>query len=409
MLKRVLKIFGTFIVSCIFMFYMWIIPVHAFGPASSPIYNGIDVSVYQGYIDYNAVKLSGIQIVYIKSSEGTTLIDPYFERNYSNAKSNGLYVGVYHYVRARTIEEARNEARFFVSLLSEKEIDCMPAMDFESFGNLTVNEINEIGIAFLKTVKELSGKDPVVYSNSYTAKYIFGGEITNYPLWVAQYQVNVPDSNGNWDTWAGWQYSDKGIIRGINGYVDRDYYTKEIFLSDKSPLPEVNPPDTNSSLNGTTTIIIQYGDTLIELAIKYNTTVSELVKLNNILNPNLIYAGNKLIVPIYNNESVDSSNSDSNIYIVRRGDTLWGIARKYNTTVDALVIANNIQNRNLIYIGQRIIIPSNINNKYILYKVRRGDTLWGIARKHNTTISHIVNLNNIKNPNLIYAGAILKI
>ena len=69
------------------------IPSFAFGPSSSAIYQGIDVSSWQGNIDFASVKNSGIEIVYIKSSEGSNYIDPYFERNYQNAKANGLKVG----------------------------------------------------------------------------------------------------------------------------------------------------------------------------------------------------------------------------------------------------------------------------------------------------------------------------
>ena len=101
---------------------MWIIPVHAFGPSTNEIYEGIDVSVYQGDIDYAKVKSAGIQVVYIKSSEGSNFVDPYFEKNYLNAKANGLYIGVYHYVRARTVEQAKIEAQFFVSLFSKTQI-----------------------------------------------------------------------------------------------------------------------------------------------------------------------------------------------------------------------------------------------------------------------------------------------
>ena len=85
----------------------------AFGPSSSTIYQGIDVSSWQGNINFAQVKNAGIDIVYIKSSEGVSYIDPYFERNYQNAKANGLKVGFYHYVTARTVEEARNQANFF--------------------------------------------------------------------------------------------------------------------------------------------------------------------------------------------------------------------------------------------------------------------------------------------------------
>ena len=72
------------------------VPCLAFGPSNDKIYQGIDVSSWQGNIDFSAVKNSGIEFVYIKSSEGTRYIDPYFEQNYQNAKANGLKVGFYH-------------------------------------------------------------------------------------------------------------------------------------------------------------------------------------------------------------------------------------------------------------------------------------------------------------------------
>ncbi len=399
-----------------FLNYMLPVSVFAFEPSNDEIYNGIDVSVYQGNIDYEKVKQAGIEVVYIKSSEGSNFVDPKFERNYTEARKNGLKIGFYHYVTARTEEEARRQAEFFVSTISGKVADCKLAMDFESFGNLTKKEINSIGLTFLRTLEELSKKEAVLYSNAYTASYIWEGEVTKYPLWIAQYGVESPQNNGTWNSWQGWQYSDMGEIAGINAYVDRDKYTKDIFLSDGSeiptpePTPEPEPePEPNPNPEPekpTKTIIIKWGDTLSELALKYNTTVQELVKLNNIANPNLIYAGAKLIVP--NNEP---ENSYTQIYVVKRGDTLSQIAQKFDTTVQIIAKDNNIKNVNLIYVGQRLKIQRSYIGDcgHILYTVRRGDTLWSIARRYNTTVANIVMLNRIKNPNLIYQGQMFRI
>lgn len=192
------------------------IKIYAFNPSSNVIYNGIDVSAWQNTIDFNKVVNDGVKIVYIKSSEGTTYIDPYFERNYQKAKENGLYIGVYHYVRAKNVNQAINEADFFASIIDGKEIDCKLAMDFESFGNLSKEEINSIALAFLERLKQRTKREVIVYSNTYTAKNIFSGEITKYPLWIAQYGVSMPSSNGNWNTWVGFQYTNQGSIKGIN-------------------------------------------------------------------------------------------------------------------------------------------------------------------------------------------------
>lgn len=85
--------------------------VCALSPESTPTYQGIDVSAWQGYINYEKVKQDGIEIVYIKATEGTWYVDNYLQYNYENAKKQGLKVGFYHFVRATNVEQARLEAR----------------------------------------------------------------------------------------------------------------------------------------------------------------------------------------------------------------------------------------------------------------------------------------------------------
>lgn len=410
-MKNIKKMIISFLVVVTMPMYILIAPVYAFGPSSSNIYDGIDVSGWQGNIDYSEVASSGIEIVYMKASEGTSFVDPYFNQNYTNAKANGLKVGFYHYLTARSNSEAVAQANFFVSTISGMIPDCRLAMDFESFGSLSTEEINEIGLTFMQTVESLSGKKMVIYSDTSNASNIFGGGLTNYPLWVAQYEVEEPTPNGNWDSWVGWQYTDAGEISGINGYVDRDRFTDGILLNENSEVPL--PDNTNKpSAGGTTTITIQRGQTLSGIALEYNTTVQILVELNNIANPNLIYAGSTLIVPS-GESSIDTdgnSTSGQTIYVVQRGDTLNKIAAEFGTTARAIAVENNIRNINLIYVGQRLIIPTNrYDLNHTLYKIQWGDTLWSISRRYGVPIATIVRLNRIQNPNLIYAGSTIRI
>lgn len=387
-----------------FQFYILVLPSCAFSPSGDTIYDGIDVSSWQGNIDFSQVKASGIEIVYIKSSEGFRSVDSYFEQNYINAKNAGLKVGFYHYVTARSVEDAVRQANFFVSTISGKNPDCKLAMDFESFGSLNREEINQIALTFMQTVQNASGKDVIIYSDEYNANNTFNSSLATYPLWVAQYEVSEPTLRNHWSNWAGWQYTDKGEIPGISSYVDRDKFTNEVFLSDTSEVPDV-PTENPDENEGYTTITIRYGDTLSELAIEYNTTVERLVELNNIANPNLIYAGATLIVP-----TSDPSDTTMQIYVVQYGDTLSQIALEYGTTVENLASINNIQNVNLIYVGQIIKIPSSsYDMSHSLYVVKRGDTLWGISRRFGVSIAQIVMLNRIANPNLIYPGNVLRI
>ena len=410
-MKNIRKMIISFLVVVTMPMYILIAPVYAFGPSSSNIYDGIDVSGWQGNIDYSEVASSGIEIVYMKASEGTSFVDPYFDQNYTNAKANGLKVGFYHYLTARSNSEAVAEANFFVSTISGMIPDCRLAMDFESFGNLSAEEINEIGLTFMQTVESLSGKEMVIYSDTSNASNIFGGGLTNYPLWVAQYEVEEPTPNGNWDSWVGWQYTDAGEISGINGYVDRDRFTDGILLNENSEVPL--PDNTNKpSAGGTTTITIQRGQTLSGIALEYNTTVQILVELNNIANPNLIYAGSTLILPSGETpiDTDGNSTSGQTIYVVQRGDTLNKIATEFGTTARSIAVENNIRNINLIYVGQRLIIPTNrYDLNHTLYKIQWGDTLWSISRRYGVPIATIVRLNRIQNPNLIYAGSTIRI
>ncbi len=389
-------------------------PCLAFGPSNSQIYQGIDVSSWQGNIDFSAVKNSGIEFVYIKSSEGTSYIDPYFEQNYQNAKANGLKVGFYHYVTARNTDQAREQANFFARVISNKSPDCRLAMDFESFGNLSINEINEISKVFLETLESITGSQVVIYSNAYDARSVFGSDLAQYPLWVANYGVNSPQPNGKWETWVGWQYTSTGRVNGISGYVDRNQFTEGILQSSSIIIPEPdNPsPEPEPETGGTITYTVQRGDTLSEIAERYGTTVSSIVSLNPIIkNPNLIYPGWQLTI-----RTSSSSGSSQTYYTVRSGDTLSKIAIRYNTSISSIVSLNpSIKNPNLIFPGQRLLI--NVNQDFggqntcgkILYTIKYGDTLSRLALTHHSTVQEIALLNNIANPNLIYAGEMIRI
>lgn len=280
-------------------------------------------------------------------------------------------------------------------------------MDFESFGNLTVEQVNNISLAFLQRLEELTNKKLVVYSDAYNARAVFKEEISSkYPLWIAEYEVENPSSDVNWNSWIGFQYADNGRINGIDGYVDRDKFTEDILLDSSGEIPPVVPP-VNPPINNEIVYIVKKGDTLSEIALWYDTTVSDLVKRNGIANPDLIYIGQKII--IRSNE--EQKNSQNGIYIVRSGDTLTQISLRFNTTVSMLVSLNNISNPNLIYIGQRLIVPTGGQNstQIITYRVRRGDNLYRIARRYGTSVQSIVRLNGIRNPNYLYIGQILRI
>lgn len=322
--------------------------IYALTPKDDLPYEGIDVSNWQKNINFTEVKNSGVQVVYIKASEGTTFKDPYLEQNYANAKSNGLKVGFYHYLTATSIDGARKQADFFTSVIAGKEYDCKLAMDYEEFFGEGKTEINEIALAFMQRVSQITGKDVIVYSNLNNIKNIFGDDVAlEGDLWLAYYSNpnNLINTKSGWDTYIGIQYTSTGRVPGIEGNVDMDRFSQEIFVSSGG---SGGPPENNSR---PIYYKIKWGDTLSGIAYRYGVSVQQLASWNNIRNQNLIYAGNTLV--IYANDSVAQQPSQ-NIYVVKRGDTLWGIAMRYGTTVNRLVGLNGIPNRNLIYPGQII-------------------------------------------------------
>ena len=157
----------------------------------------------------------------------------------------------------------------------------------------------------------------------------------------------------------------------------------------------------------TNTYVVQKGDTLYSIANKLGTTVSELKKENN-LTSNTLQIGEILRIP-----TKEIYEEEENIYIVKKGDSLYSIANKYNTTVDELKRINNLTS-NILSIGQVLKLPSDKANNVekeentISYTVQKGDSLYSIARKYDTTIDRIKDLNNLTT-NLLSIGQVLLI
>ena len=108
-------------------------------------------------------------------------------------------------------------------------------------------------------------------------------------------------------------------------------------------------------------------------------------------------------------KQITNTTTQETTYTVKRGDTLWAIARKYNVTVENLVTWNNISNANLIYPGEVLKINPTNNAHLIKYVVVSGDTLDSIASRYNTSVYELTKLNNISNPNYLYIGEVIYI
>ncbi len=161
---------------------------------------------------------------------------------------------------------------------------------------------------------------------------------------------------------------------------------------------------------------VQPGETLYSIARYYGVTPEQLAFVNGITNPDLIYVGQVLLIP----EGSGGEGTATIRYTVVAGDTLFGIARRFGTTVQAIVSLNRLPNANVIYVGQVLLIPAPQGQptaaptvqptstqgpqQDVVHVVQRGETLSQIALRYGTTYQQIALLNNLTNPNLIYAG-----
>jgi LysM repeat protein len=175
-----------------------------------------------------------------------------------------------------------------------------------------------------------------------------------------------------------------------------------------------------------TIYVVQRGDTLFLISVRFNVSVQAIMSANGLTNPNFIFAGQRLVIPGPGGSGSGSGSTTGtgSTYVVQRGDTLGLIASRFRVTVAALMTANGIANPNLIYVGQRLVIPGASgatpppaantpppatqapppSGGQTTYVVQRGDTLALIASRFRVTVAAIAAANGILNPNLIFVG-----
>jgi len=165
--------------------------------------------------------------------------------------------------------------------------------------------------------------------------------------------------------------------------------------------------------------LVQPGDNLYRLALRYGTTVNAIVAANGLTNPNAIYVGQRLVIRTGSSSTTSGSppaTTTSSYYVIQRGDTLSGIALRHGVTTWALVTANGLSSPNMIYAGQRLTIPgtgtsssTTLPDAPDTYVVRPGDILSRIAQRFGTSAYTLARLNGIANPSLIYVGQVLRL
>ncbi|MDO4396110.1 MAG: glycoside hydrolase family 25 protein [Clostridia bacterium] len=195
---------------------------------------GIDVSVFQGDIDWEKVKQSGVEFAMIRlgfssSADGEIHMDTKFKQNLKGAKAAGIDVGVYFFSQATTTDEAIKEAKYVLKHIRFKGVKYPVAFDMEPVDkddrikDLTRAEKTAIADAFCQVIKN-SRFEPIIYGNpTWLRKNIDLGYLTDYDLWLAHY-TDATEFSGKF---VMWQYTDSGRIDGIDGYVDQNLYFED--------------------------------------------------------------------------------------------------------------------------------------------------------------------------------------
>ncbi len=353
---------------------------------------GIDVSSYQGTINWKKVKESGYQYAILRLGIGddiTSQDDKKLKENLKGCQENNIPYGYYLVSYAKNLsdnESVESEIEHTKRLIAgTNPFGIFYDMEVENTIYLGKEALTNFAIKYCDYFKNLGYQVGVYANKNWFTNYLDYNKLKSngYKIWLAHYGVDKPGLECDI-----WQYSDKGNVEGINtNSTDLDIMYSNLIGSNQEPnlsnlksLEEVvqevvngvwgNGEDrknrlisagynyneiqtqVNSMLGNNNSIItytVKSGDTLSSIASKYNTTYQKLAEYNNITNPNIINIGQVIKIP---NENISTVAKE--YYIVKNGDSLSNIAKKYGTTVNNLVALNNIKNANLIYVNQKI-------------------------------------------------------
>ena len=306
--------------------------------------SGIDVSSVQGVINSTLTKEAGIGFVAIKLTEGTGYVNPTADADIHSALANGQGVILYHFARPDLGNAAAAEALYFAQH-ARPYVDSGVALslDFER-GSAGA----PWALAFLENLQNLSGVTPGLYANPsfLSSQHILGdGRFAAFWLWLADWQATLPACPAPWNHITVWQHSDSGVVSGVGGHVDLDWF------------------------NGTLA-------DLRALGLKGAVTPSPVPPSPTPVPPPVVTTG------------------QFRVYIVKSGDTLSGIASAAGIAL-ATVEADNPQLKksghgfNLIMVGEHVLLrthggvltPIPVRPTTTRYALRKGDSLYSVAQK----------------------------
>lgn len=313
-------------------------------PTGEILFQGATINEFSAGYNFKLAISQGIDAAILRATAGSNYTDPRFAVAAQRAQEAGMRLGFYHYLIAENAQQARAQARFFASAISKNEYQLRPSMRFEAPKELSNSQANLIALAFLSEVQNLMGVAPAVYTDAEAARTLWSRTVgASFPLWVIDEQDGEgPDASPSpWSGWTGWQYrrtSDENcLVSGIP--VSR--FTADMLTQGSDAPPEV---DSTKFI----CITVAPGDTLSGIARLFNTTVSSIVTLNEIADPNRIFPGQRLFLQVA--ETVPYPCCD--VYTVKRGDTLSAIGKRFGVDWQHIASINEISDPNRIFPGQ---------------------------------------------------------
>nr|MBI1232399.1 hypothetical protein [Cytophagales bacterium] len=189
---------------------------------------GIDVSHFQGDIDWGKIKSANIKFAYDKATQGSRYKDPKYVQNKQGAQNVGLVHGSYHFFTSN--DSGLAQAEHFCQVVDYKEGDMIPVLDLEQgsiVGEVTVQNFQKEVFDWLNEVERILGVKPIIYTNHpFGDQYLDHPDFSAYELWIAEYGVSTPKIPKQWKEkgWLIWQRSERGKIEGAIGDVDHDLF-----------------------------------------------------------------------------------------------------------------------------------------------------------------------------------------
>lgn len=374
--------------------------------------NIIDVSHHQVPAAINYDKLAKeVDLVIIRTQYGSKTLDRHYKTHHKEFQKRGVPTAAYAWIRGVSVSDMEKEATDFYNRTKEFN----PTFWFADVEEKSMSDMRKGTSAFLKKLRSLGAKKVGIY----IANHLYSSFNINLAeadaVWIPHYGKNngLPNSKPNFAADIH-QYTDRGRLNGYNGNLDLNR-----IISDKSlsfftngaaakPKAEKKPSDSKTSNNITgSTYKVKSGDTLSAIASRAGTTLKTLQSLNGINNPDLIKVGQTITLK---SSAKKTKSTNNKTYTIKSGDTLSGIAKEHGTTTKKLQDINNISNPNKIYAGQKIKVTSSAkksNKKY--HTVKSGDTVSGLAKKYGSSQADIKSWNNIKDVNKIYIGQKLRV